>query len=152
MIEKDKNNQELLKQNWELLMRSLNSLELSVEKVSNIGWKAEYTFENMESFDSLTSKFARTSDIFLQKIMRTIWALLHETTMPLIDVLNKAEKLGIILSSDQLIEIRDIRNQIAHEYLPEAIQELVPDVIDLSKQLDTNIQQSKRFMSQRNWI
>ncbi len=152
MIEKDKNNQELLKQNWELLMRSLNSLKLSVEKVSNIGWKDEFTFEDMESFDSLTSKFARTSDILLQKIMRTIWALLHEPTMPLIDVLNKAEKLGIILSSDQLIEIRDIRNQIAHEYLPEAIQELVPDVINLSKQLETNIQQSKRFMSQRNWI
>ena len=36
MIEKDKNNQELLKQNWELLMKSLGSLKLSVEKVSNI--------------------------------------------------------------------------------------------------------------------
>jgi len=152
MIEKNKNNQELLKQNWELLMRSLNSLKLSVKKVSDIGQKDDYTFEELESFDSLTSKFARTSDIFLQKIIRTIWALLHETTMPLIDVLNKAEKLGIIASSDQLIEIRDIRNQIAHEYLPEAIQELVPDVIELSKQLETNIQQSKRFMSQRNWI
>ena len=152
MIEKDKNNQELLKQNWELLIRSLDSLKLSVEKVSNIGQKTEYTFEELESFDSLTSKFARTSDIFLQKIIRTIWALLHETQMPLIDVLNKAEKLSIIESSDQLIEIRDIRNQIAHEYLPEAIQELIPDVIELSKHLETNIQTCKRFISQRNWI
>ena len=152
MTEKDKNNQELLKQNWELLIRSLDSLKLSVEKVSDIGQKKEYTFEELESFDSLTSKFARTSDIFLQKIIRTIWALLHETQMPLIDVLNKAEKLRIIESSDQLIEIRDIRNQIAHEYLPEAIQELVPDVIELSKHLETNIQKCKRFISQRNWI
>ena len=152
MIEKDKNNQELLKQNWELLMRSLDSLKLSVEKVSDIGQKKEYTFEELESFDSLTSKFARTSDIFLQKIIRTIWALLHETQMPLIDVLNKAEKLSIIESSDQLIEIRDIRNQIAHEYLPEAIQELVTDVIGLSKHLETNIRTCQRFISQRNWI
>ena len=152
MTEKDKNNQVLLKQNWELLMRSQNSLKLSVEKVSDIGRKDDYTFEELESFDSLTSKFARTSDIFLQKIIRTIWALLHETTMPLIDVLNKAEKLGIIASSDQLIEIRDIRNQIAHEYLPEAIQELVPEVIELSKQLETNIQTCKWFISQRKWM
>jgi len=152
MIEKDKNNQELLKQNWELLIRSLDSLKLSVEKVSNIGQKTEYTFEELESFDSLTSKFARTSDIFLQKIIRTVWALLHETQMPLIDVLNKSEKLGLIKSADQLIEIRDIRNQIAHEYLPEAIQELIPDVIELSKHLETNIQTCKRFISQRNWI
>ena len=152
MIEKDKNNQELLKQNWELLIRSLDSLKLSVKKVSNIGQKTEYTFEELESFDSLTSKFARTSDIFLQKIIRTVWALLHETQMPLIDVLNKSEKLGLIKSADQLIEIRDIRNQIAHEYLPEAIQELIPDVIELSKHLETNIQTCKRFISQRNWI
>ena len=68
MIEKNKNNQELLKQNWELLMRSLNSLKLSVKKVSDIGQKDDYTFEELESFDSLTSKFARTSDIFLQKL------------------------------------------------------------------------------------
>ena len=152
MTEKDKNNQELLKQNWELLIRSLDSLKLSVEKVSDIGQKKEYTFEELESFDSLTSKFARTSDIFLQKIIRTIWALLHETQMPLIDVLNKAEKLSIIESSDQLIEIRDIRNQIAHEYLPEAIQELVTDVIGLSKHLETNIRTCQRFISQGNWI
>ena len=152
MTEKDKNNQELLKQNWGLLIRSLDSLKLSVEKVSDIGQKKEYTFEELESFDSLTSKYARTSDIFLQKIIRTIWALLHETQMPLIDVLNKAEKLSIIDSSDQLIEIRDIRNQIAHEYLPEAIQELVPDVIELSKHLETNIRACQRFISQRNWI
>jgi len=152
MTEKDKNNRELLKQNRELLMRSLDSLKLSVEKVSKIGQKTEYTFEELESFDSLTSKFARTSDIFLQKIIRTIWALLHETQMPLIDVLNKSEKLGLIESADQLIEIRDIRNQIAHEYLPEAIQELVPDVIELSKHLETNIHACQRFISQRNWI
>src|SRR6056297_667649 len=152
MIEKDKNNQELLKQNWELLIRSLDSLKLSVEKVSNIGQKTEYTFEELESFDSLTSKFARTSDIFLQKIIRTIWALLHETQMPLIDVLNKSEKLGLIESADQLIEIRDIRNQIAHEYLPEAIQDLVPDVLEYSKQLEYNIRKCQQFISQRNWI
>jgi len=152
MTEKDKNNRELLKQNWELLMRSLDSLKLSVEKVSNIGQKKAYTFEELESFDSLTSKFARTSDIFLQKILRTIWALLHETQMPLIDVLNKAEKLSLIESSDQLIEIRDIRNQIAHEYLPEAIQELVPEVIELSNHLETNIRTCQQFIGQRNWI
>ncbi len=152
MTGQDKNNKELLQQNWNLLMRSMESLRLSVEKVSKIKKKNEYTFEEMESFDSLTSKFGRTSDIFLQKIIRTIWTLLHETQMPLIDVLNKSEKLGLIESADQLIEIRDVRNQIAHEYLPEAIQDLVPDVLEFSKKLETNIQKCRQFISQRNWI
>ena len=152
MTEKDKNNLELLQQNWNLLMKSMESLNLSVEKVSKIKKKGEYTFEEMESFDSLTSKFGRTSDIFLQKIIRTIWALLHETQMPLIDVLNKSEKIGLIESADNLLEIRDIRNQIAHEYLPEAIQDLITDVLEFSKQLDFNIQKCRQFISQRNWL
>lgn len=67
MTEKDKNTLELLQQNWNLLMKSMESLNLSVEKVSKIKRKNEYAFEEMESFDSLTSKFGRTSDIFLQK-------------------------------------------------------------------------------------
>jgi hypothetical protein len=67
MTEKDKNTLELLQQNWNLLMKSMESLNLSVEKVSKIKRKNEYAFEEMESLDSLTSKFGRTSDIFLQK-------------------------------------------------------------------------------------
>jgi hypothetical protein len=106
----------------------------------------------METFDSLTSKFSRTSDLFLQKIMRTLWELLHEDKMPLIDVLNRAEKLEIIHSADDMLEIRDVRNQVAHEYIPEAIQELVPEVIDLSQTLEDNINTCKTFLLQRDWL
>ncbi|MDZ7742739.1 MAG: hypothetical protein U5Q03_13570 [Bacteroidota bacterium] len=91
---------------------SLKTLKRSVEKAQSIGQKEEYTFEEMEAFDSLTSKFSRSSDIFLQKIMRTLWELLHEDRMPLIDMLNKAEKLHIIHSADALLEVRDIRQDL----------------------------------------
>lgn len=152
MNTKDKQNIELLAQNWDLLQSSLHTLKRSVDKAQSIGRKQNYTFEEMEAFDSLTSKFSRTSDIFLQKIIRTLWELLHEDRMPLIDMLNKAEKLDIILSADALLEIRDIRNQIAHEYIPEAIQELVPDVIMLTERLEKNINTCREFLLARNWI
>lgn len=143
---------ELLNQNWELLLRSLETLKLSVEKAESIGNKAEYSFEEMETFDSLTSKFSRTSDIFTQKILRSVWILLHEEITPFIDILNRAEKIGIIFSSDKLLEIRDLRNQITHEYIPETIQKLIPDVIELSSELEDNIQKTGKFLFKRNWI
>jgi hypothetical protein len=149
---KQENTQKMLVQNWQLLMKSLHSLKLSAQKAKSIGQKEDYTFGEMETFDSLTSKFSRTSDIFLQKIIRSVWILLHEDTMPLIDVLNKAEKLNIILSAGQLLEIRDMRNQIAHEYIPEAIQELVPDILDATNDLEQNIVQCKEFLTKRAWI
>ena len=145
-------NKRLLKENFTLLKRSLDSLKLSVTKADKIIGKGAYSFEEMETFDSLTSKFNRTSDIYTQKVLRTVWALLHEPFMPFIDMMNKAEKMELILSADYMLIIRDIRNQISHEYIPEAIQEIVPEVISYSKKLESNIELTKHFLTTRDWI
>lgn len=150
--EKDRVLVELLQDEWSLLCASQSTLQLSIRKCQAIGQKENYSFEELESFDSLTSKFSRTSDIFTQKVMRTIWMLLHEPFVPFIDLLNKGEKIGILQSADNMIEIRDLRNQIAHEYIPEAIRDLVPEVIELSFDLAKNIESCEQFMTQRGWI
>jgi hypothetical protein len=143
---------QLLQTEWRLLEASLETLLQSAEKCKAIGRKPVYTFEEKESFDSLTSKFNRTSDLFTQKIIRTTWMLLHEPFAPFIDLMNVSEKNGILRSADQMIGIRDMRNQIAHEYIPEAIQELVPEVLDLTQQLAENIRHCQGFLSGRNWL
>lgn len=142
---------QLLKEGLALLERAKDTLILSVTKCEGIVFKKEYSFEEMESFDSLTSKFGRTSDLYTQKVLRTIWVLLHEPFVPFIDLLNKAEKMRIIQSADQLLAIRDLRNQITHEYIPEAIADLVPEVIDFSTSLLENIEHTIRFIQARDW-
>ena len=131
----------LLLTHWDVLQRSLNSLEQS-----------EFSFEELESVDSLTSKFSRTSDIYLQKVLRSIWMLLREDTVPLIDLLNRAEKMMIIVSAEEFLQMRDIRNQIAHEYLPEAVPELAKEVVVMITLLQKNIGQTEHFLSQRAWL
>lgn len=106
--------------------------------------------------------------------------LLHEPFIPFIDMVNKAEKMLMLRSADAIIEIRDLRNQIAHEtspdlsgiassmstrqsttfstptftneYIPEAIRNLVPEVIELTAQLIENIEDCRHFIESRNWI
>ena len=142
----------LLVEEYGLLEKSMETLKLSISKCRPIIAKDEYSFEEMESFDSLTSKFGRTSDIYTQKVLRTIWSLLHEPFLPFIDFLNQTEKLGIIKSADQLLEARDLRNQITHEYIPEAITSLIPEVIECCSRLLENIDSTKQFMQKRNWL
>lgn len=142
---------DLLKSEWELLQAAVSTLQLSVLKCESIGIKESYTFEELESFDSLTSKFNRASDIFTQKVLRSVWMLLHEPFVPYIDMMNKCEKMFILRSADQMIEIRDMRNQIAHEYIPEAIRDLVPEVSELSSQLLKNIEDCRKFLKTREW-
>ena len=152
---KNQNNQllvELLKTEWLLLDASLQTLLQSVEKCKLIGIKPHYSFEEQESFDSLTSKFNRTSDLFTQKIIRTAWMLLHEPFVPFIDMMNSCEKIKVIRDADQMITIRDMRNQISHEYIPEALRDLVPEVMELTMQLTENINCCYEFLLQRKWI
>ena len=148
----DKLKLELLREELTLLSKAVETLKLSVAKCKKIGIKSDYTFEEEESFDSLTSKFGRTSDLFTQKVLRTIWMLLHEPFVPFIDMLNKAEKMNLVESSEQLIELRDLRNEITHEYLPDALTELVPEVIENCEILFENINKTKKFVQNRKWI
>ena len=142
----------LLLTHWDVLQRSLMSLQQSTDKTHQLLQQSEFSFEELESIDSLTSKFSRTSDIYLQKVLRSIWMLLREDTVPLIDLLNRAEKLMIIVSAEELLQMRDIRNQIAHEYLPEAVPELASEVVVMTTLLQKNIEQTERFLSQRAWL
>ena len=128
------------------------SLQQSRDKTHQLLQQSEFSFEELESIDSLTSKFSRTSDIYLQKVLRSIWMLLREDTVPLIDLLNRAEKLMIIASAEELLQMRDIRNQIAHEYLPEAVPELAKEVVVMTTLLQKNIEQTERFLRQRAWL
>jgi len=148
----DNLNLQLLQEEWKLLEASASTLLRSVDKCRLIVQKTTYSFEEEESFDSLTSKFGRTSDLFTQKVIRTIWTLLHEPFVPFIDLANKCEKIGIINSSESLINIRDLRNQIAHEYIPAAIHELIPGVLSLTDSLIQNINTCREFLLSRQWI
>ncbi len=153
-MNKDKVNKliNLLQSEWDLLQASVQTLQLSVHKCRTIGEKETYTFEELESFDSLTSKFNRSSDIFTQKVLRSVWMLLHEPFDPFIDMMNKGEKMELLKSADQMIEIRDLRNQVAHEYVPDAVSALVPEVIEMSYVLFENIQYCHVFLKLRNWV
>lgn len=124
---------ELLKseliENLTILETALETLRYSYEKCQGIGIKEGYTYEELESYEALNSRFARIADILTQKVLKTIFLLLQESPGGFIDKVNLAEKLEIIESSEILLEIRELRNQIAHEYRILNIQEIFADVL-----------------------
>ncbi len=52
-----------------------------------------------------------------------------------IDVVNRAEKRGLIESTDQIREMKDLRNQVVHEYLSEALALLLEDIFKFTPEL-----------------
>ncbi len=150
-MDKDLIHKQLLNEELNLMRKSMGSFQLSVIKCSSFIAKEEHSFEEMESFDSLTSKFARTSDIYTQKVLRTCFALLHEPFIPFIDLVNQSEKIALVRSADELIQIRDLRNQIAHEYKMDALHSIIPEVISMNSLLEDNMNYTIQFIKNRNW-
>ena len=118
-----------LEENLAALDKASSALIYSYDKCRAIGEKDEYDLEEQESFEALTSRFARTSDILTQKIIKTLFMLLQENIKTIIDAANFLEKLEIIDNADDLLNIREIRNQIAHEYVDSELRDLFMDVL-----------------------
>ena len=140
----------LLGENLQKLDKALLSFNLSLDKCHTIGLKNEYTFEESETYDSMTSKFARLNDMFLQKILRTVFLLLHEDNQTLIDLANRAESLNMISNADNLLIVRDIRNQISHEYQDENLNSLYAEIIESTEQFLSDIEKTKLFIQANN--
>lgn len=125
----------LLLKELKLLNDARDVLIYSFNKCAAIGIKEEYEPEELESFESFTGRFARLSDILIQKIFRLLDELDLDSQGTVRDRINRAEKKELIESSDIFVEIRIIRNDIAHEYLPEAIQDIFKKVLELTPHL-----------------
>ena len=91
--------------------------------------------EDLEKFESLTARFARFNDILLQKIFRLIDTIDLDDTGTVRDRINRAEKKGLIEDAQRFIEIRELRNSIAHEYQPEALSVIFPETLQATPAL-----------------
>jgi hypothetical protein len=143
------NLQNLLDLNWNVLKQALPSFERSLVKCRDLDFSPPISFETEESLDALSSKFSRVSDIFTQKVLKTLIFVLREDAPTFLDRMNLCEKLGIIPSAEEIIAIRDLRNIIAHEYLSENLVEIYTEIIHLSDNLLKAILQTEKFFSGR---
>lgn len=72
--------------------------------------------EEIALLDMLSSRFARLQDLIGAKIFSLVLSLLGEDDLSFIDKLQKLEKLEYIDSARWWMQLRDIRNQLAHDY------------------------------------
>lgn len=131
------------------LEKSLETLGYSYEKCRKIGKKDYYDLEEQESYEALTSRFARTSDILTQKVLKTFFMLMQEDIRSIIDGANFLEKIQLIENTDDLLNIRELRNQIAHEYMEQDLPTLFSDILHHVPSLTVIISNIKKAISEK---
>jgi len=139
---------ELLRQELDEMIRARDVLAYSFEKCSAAGIRPDLSNDELESFEALTSRFSRLSDIVIQKIFRHLDMLDLEDTGTIRDRINRAEKRGIIKDADTFVQIRLLRNEIAHEYKSESILEIFERVMAMTPQLIDSVERIIAYSSQ----
>ena len=140
-----KNTQEVLKSELSNLEKAEDILRYSYDKCRSIELKKGLSYEELETFEALTSRFARLSDIIIQKVFRLLDILDLEDAGSIRDRLNRAEKKGVIHSADKFVDIRILRNEIAHEYKSETIYEIFERVLEYTPILLESVDKIKSY-------
>ena len=125
-----------LEESLRSLEKALETLRYSYVKCKKITGKDKLNAEDQESFEALTSRFARTADILTQKVLKSLFALIHERPRTFLDAANLLEKIEIVENAENIINIRELRNQIAHEYVIDDLHELFADVLRFVLELE----------------
>jgi len=116
---------ELLRNNLDELASSLRHLNYSAEQVASVDEKLrDVTEDQLESVEAFCSRFARTVDLLVNKVLRSLDRVELQAQGTLIDVVNRAEKRGLVDDALDLREMKHIRNVIAHDYAGAKLAEI----------------------------
>lgn len=125
----------LLREAVEQMDDALKWLNRSYLQCQKIGFKEQYLDQEFDMIETVTSRFSRAVDLIVNKVFKTIDHVELEEIGSIIDVVNRAEKRGLVTSTEQIHLMKDIRNVIAHEYISEAILDVYQDVMNYTPEL-----------------
>ncbi len=118
-------------------------LNASIQKTSHIFPLKASLFPTLKEddiafLDMMTTRFGKLQDILGAKIFSLILDILGETAITFRDKLNTLEKLKVLEDASWWMELREIRNQLTHDY---------PDDYDsLAKHLNDLVPNAKKLL------
>ena len=119
----------LLSASKDKLATALEILFASVDAYAPFDPARRYTPKEREPYDALTDRYLRAFESSL-KFFRTLERFREAAPSESFrDLLQRMEKYGVISGAALWIEMRDTRNRIAHEYLPEDLAKIYADIV-----------------------
>ena len=110
------------------VLSAIALVEASVNRVKPYQVDKQYTPQELEPYDALSDRFVRAVETSI-KFFRSYEILMFaETSETLRDQLNRMEKLNLITETSTWMAMRDVRNRIVHDYLPEDVKQIYQEI------------------------
>jgi len=110
--------------------------------------------ELAERLEAFISRFGRMQDTIAGKLLPRWLIALAEVPGSQIETLDRAERLGVVESTERWLEARSLRNRLVHEYLgsPEAFAQDLALARDLTPMLIDTFNRVREFAMTRMQI
>ena len=106
------------------MARGVELVEASLTGLLPFDPARTYTPKELEPYDALSDRFVRATEASLKFFRSYERDMFAENSDTLRDLLSRMHKLSLVSSVQLWIAMRDIRNRIVHDYLPEKLKEL----------------------------
>ena len=110
--------------------------------------------DEVEHIDQYLFRFAKLQDAIGKRFFKVIFVSLEEDIedISFIDLLNRLEKLNILDSTEQWLELRKIRNVLSHTYEdePEEMSIAINDIFDKKKAIEKIYKQLIAYNNLKN--
>ena len=111
--------------------KHLQRLQYAKDELKNIFPLTQQSYqdlseENIQAIDQFIYRFSKLQDTIGEKLIKMVFSLYEEniTKFTFIDILNRLEKADI-LTAQEWKELRDIRNELSHNYEDEPMESAI---------------------------
>ena len=146
---------ELLEEYLYILSKLTEAFKASVKHIEKINLDEIYNFDDWEPVDAFFDRFERLVDFLFQRIFRFIFRMENRTDpISLVELTTFITKKWFAKSNDFLIEVKDLRNKIAHEYIWIGVyynDEFIQEIISYFTRLEFTIDAVKNYLEEIRW-
>ena len=136
-----------LLETWQSCQQAVAWLRRSFDK-SPLPPYEEVSADDWDQLEALSGRFARLTDLIVHKLLRALDRYEFEETGSLLDAANRAVKRGLIGSTSELRDIKDIRNEIVHEYAIDDLSGLYADIHRATPRLLSLVERIEVYLEQ----
>jgi hypothetical protein len=101
----------------------------------------------IDRLESFGAKFGRMQDTVVDKLIPAVLREAGEPVVAAIDNLGRMERLELIASSDEWLEMRGLRNRLVHEYIdrPDDLAWALEKACGLAKQMHADYKAIRQY-------
>ena len=118
----------LAESNREKARRMIDLVVASLSEYRPFDPAATYTPKELEPYDALADRFVRAVECCLSYFRSHELREFAEQSDSTRSLLNRMEKLDLVSNTNLWLQMRNVRNRIVHDYLPEQTAQMYSEI------------------------